>query len=562
MSRDSELTRRAFVTVAGGCVPAWGKMIEGKEVVVGSGAVASEPEDTVRAAAAILEAGGNAMDAAAAAALVCGLLQPELCGPGGYVLCGLVLEGKTGRIWSLDANSVSPAAARERMFEVLPLSSDRGGINAQEYHCAVRDDANVLGPLAVGVPGQMAGLGILWERWGRLKWPDIVAPSQRLVAAGIPYRITARSIAVQEKTLRRFEATSRLLMPDGRLPKPADRWRPDDLAKTLTRLAAAGWRDFYEGELGRKIADFVSGAGGALSRADMAEFHPRVAEPYLTTYRGARVYSAALANGGLTVLQILNMLECLAPASAGDVVYWHRLAEVLKLAWRDRLRYLGDPDGASVPVERLLSKDYAAGRVETLRQFPDQVDRMPAVAAGSSPGTTHISAADRDGNLVAVTVSHGGNFGSCLTVPGTGIILGHGMCRFDPRPGRPNSVGPRKRPLNNVCPTILRLPDRDVALGLRGGRRIVSSVAQVAARIVDHGLTALEAVEAPRMHVEEQEPLELMTTAGREPVEKLEAMGHRVRQVERVGGWTHIVERLRNKGKIRAGSNIWSAGIE
>lgn len=566
MPHRSRFNRRVFLAGCGAALPgvghsATGTMIEGREIVVASGAVAAEPQEAARAGAGILEAGGNAMDAAAAACLASGAIQPETADIGGYVLCAVVLEGATGRIWSLDSNSVAPAAARENMFHVLPLEGEKIGINANEYQCAVRDDANVYGPLAVGVPGVMAGIGALSERWGRLKWPAIVAPALRLLAEGFPYRTTARAISQQERVIRRFEPTRLHLMPEGKVPREGDHWRRPGYERTLERLASAGWRDFYEGEIGRKIADSLAGAGGILTRADLAKFHPRVAETYTTTYRGAKVHAASLPNGGLSCLQILNMLECFPPLPDGDALYWHRLAEILKLAWRDRLRYFGDPDFAEVSAGRFLSKDYAAGRVETLRQFPGHVDRLAGQRAGASSGTVHISAGDREGNLVGVTLSHGGVFGSCVTVPGTGIILGHGMCRFDPHPGRANSPGPRKRPLNNVAPLIVRLPDRDVALGLRGGRRIVSVSAQLAQRVVDFGAGALAAATAPRLHVEEQEPLEVLESAGEAIVSRLVAMGHAVKKVAGVGGHAHVVERLKEKNQIRAGSNIWAAGV-
>ena len=174
-----------------------------------------------------------------------------------------------------------------------------------------------------------------------------------------------------------------------------------------------------------------------------------------------------MPNGCLSALQILHMLECLPIVPDDQAQYWHQLAEVVKQAWRDRLRYVGDPDFVDVPVERLLSKDYAAGRVEALQQFPEKVDQQVYEASGPAVAETlHVSAADAEGNLVGITITQGGAFGSCLTVPGTGIILGHGMCRLDPRPGRANSVAAHKRPLNNVVPMILRLPQRDVAIGL------------------------------------------------------------------------------------------------
>ncbi len=542
-----------------------GGLREGREVTCRTGAVAAEPAGAARVGAEVLRAGGNAMDAAAAACLASCVLAPETADLGGYVLSAVVREA-SGRVWAVDANSVAPAAASESMFRTLPLSGLETGINANEYACRVQDDANVYGPLAVGVPGVMAGIGTLWERWGRLGWEQIVAPSQRLVEDGFPYGPTAGAIRMKEQVILRFEASARHLMPGGRLPEATDTWRRNDLEKTLARLAAAGWRDFYEGDLGRQIADCVSGMGGILTREDMSAFRPRVEEPYRSTYRDAELFAARLPNGGITVLQILNMLECFDPVSEDSPLYWHRFAEVLKIAWRERLRHLGDPDfgGApaerAVPVERFLDKKDAAGKTARLRREPEWVDHTPWPSAPQDGGTVQVSAVDAAGNLAAATFSHGGLFGSCVTVPGAGFTLGHGMCRFDPRPGRVNSAGPRKRPLNNIAPTILRMPDRWVATGLRGGRRILSVCAQMCQRFVDSGLSSLGAASAPRIHVETQEPVELQDSLDPRIHAALAAMGHQINPAAEIGASAHTAELLA-AGSVRAGGNVWAAGL-
>jgi gamma-glutamyltranspeptidase/glutathione hydrolase len=408
----------------------------------------------------------------------------------------------------------------------------------------------------------LGGIGILWERWGRLKWPEIITPALELLEAGMPYGATADAIRMKEPLLRRFEASARHLMPHYKLPAAADVWHRPDMEKTLRRLATAGWRDFYEGELGRRIADHVATLGGILTRADMARFTPRVTEPYTGLYRGAPVYSAVLPNGGLSSLEILHMLDSLDRVADTSPVYWHRFAEVLKLAWRDRLLYLGDPQSARVPVERLLSRDYAAGRAETLRQFPDHVDRLqPPLPLASPAGTLHVATGDAAGNLVAVTISHGGFFGSCVTVPGTGVTLGHGMCRFDPHPGLPNSVGPGKRPLNNVSPLVVRLPGRDVALGLRGGRRIVNASAQLAARVVDYGVPFAEAAAAPRLHAQAKEPIEVSPGVAPEIVDRLRALGHEVKTAADLVMGAHGAEFLKGPRQVRAGGNVAAVGV-
>ena len=520
-------------------------MIEGREVVSRRGAVAADPPEAARIGSRVLAAGGNAMDAIAAAGIAGCMLAPAAAGIGGYVGCAVVLsgDGQGQRVWSVDSNAVAPASAHDHMFEVISLGSpaerledtramQSNGTNEKEYACRVRDDANVVGPLAVAVPGVMGCIGTLWERWGRLEWRQIVEPSRELLENGL-----------------------QLAGPDGLRHRP-------EMAETLGHIAEAGWQDFYRGELARKIADGVQGAGGILTRDDMAAFEPRVTEPYGSSYRDSSVHCAILPNGGLTCLQILNMMECFDPPPVGSVEYWHLVAEVLKLAWRDRLRHLGDPDFVSVPVRRLLSKDYAAGRVESIRQFPRHVDMLiPPRAQEHEHGTFHFSSADAEGNLVSMTLSHGGGFGSKFVVRGTGIVLGHGMCRFDPRPGRPNSIAGGKRPLNNTCPVLVRLPDRDIAAGLPGGRRLVSVAAQIVQRMVDFGASAYEAAESPRLHVGAHEPLELMESVGSPILDGIGEIGHTVRKVRAVAGAAHCAEVLRGKALVRAGGNGWAAGV-
>ncbi len=538
-------------------------MTEGTEVTSATGAIAAQPAEAARIGARMMEIGGNAFDAAAASALASCLLQPQSTGITGYVLCAVVRDGKTGEILSVDSNSVAPAAAREDMYEILPASGDSRDLNSREYECSVKGDANVFGPLAVGVPGMGAGIGILWERWGRLKWEDIVAPTQALLADGIPFASAASAVKSLEHVVRKYPSTSAQLLVDGRLPEPEDIMRRPGLEATLERIASAGWRDIYDGELAGRIVDFVQKPGGILTREDMASFEPRVTPTVMTSYRGAAVHGPILPNGTLTTLQILNMLECFDPPDDTDVYYWHRLAEVLKLAWRDRLTYVTDPDFADVPVERLLSKEYAAGRTERIRQYPDWVDDLPAqFPMGYAHGTLHLSSADAEGNVVSATITQGMAFGACFVAGDTGLILSHGMCRFDPRPGRMNSVAPGKRPLNNTGTMLIETPDRWIATGLPGGRKIINVMARVAQQFIDAGASPLEAAEAARMHVEATEPLQLTSSAPAGIADALRDMGHQVEEVGGIAGATHSAELTKADRVVRAGGNHWAAGVD
>ncbi|MDA0334819.1 MAG: gamma-glutamyltransferase [bacterium] len=530
-------------------------MTEGQQVAGSAGVVVAESARVARAGGRILEQGGNAFDAAAAACLACSMVHPDKCGVGGYLLTGVAIDGASGRAWSIDANSRAPAAAHATMYRVGPLPADGPkGLNATEYDCSVRDDANVYGALAVGVPGQMAGIGTLHERWGRLAWPRIVQPSLDLLADGILIGPgLAQSISNLEDVIRRYPATSAHLLPDDVVPTEGAVWHRPHMERTLERLAQAGWRDFYDGEIAGAIVDSLSAAGGILTRQDMATFQPRISEPYAGRYREAEILGAILPNGPISVLQALNMLDCFDKVDVDDVIWWHRMTEVLKLVWRDRLTYLADPDYADVPIERLLNRDYARGLVEDLLRFPQSVDQRPFAAGGGVPETSHVSTADSDGNVVSATITQGGGFGSVFTVPGWGIILGHGMCRMDPRPGRANSVAGGKRPLNNVMTMVIRDGERDIALGMPGGRRIISVAPQLVSRLIDAGATCAEAALAPRMHVMGAEPVELDTAAPDELAAALEGMGHNVIRRPRAGGHAAGAEFIRGTGTVCGG---------
>jgi gamma-glutamyltranspeptidase/glutathione hydrolase len=358
----------------------------------------------------------------------------------------------------------------------------------------------------------------LWERWGRLKWPEIVEPARTLVERGLPYSRVQKDVDFKRAAIARFPSTARFLRSDGEL------WMRPELGATLDRLATAGWRDFYDGEIGRTIADFVVSQGGILTREDMAAFVPRVTKPLAATYRGAEILTAIAPNGGFSVLAALADLEQQTLPPDSDSRYWESIAQTLARMWTSRL-----------------------------------ADSPPS---GVSPhGTVHVAAADAQGNLVSATISQGGLFGSCLAIPGTGIIPAHGMCRFDPHPGLANSPGPRKRPLNNVCPLIIRMPDRDVAIGTRGGRRIVSVTVQMAQRIVDRNASVFEAATAPRIHTLTDSPLEISTNFDPAMRAALERDGYSIEVPEEVAGAAHGAEFVRSSREIRAGGNTWAAGI-
>src|SRR5581483_6417670 len=262
---------------------------EGTQVMSRVGAVATAPLAAARIGALILLGGGNAMDAAAAGCLACAVLEPESVDVGGYLCCAVVRDTKTGEVWSLDANARAPRKASSTMFKLRAATSEKPGINELAYHCSIENDANIYGPLSVAVPGFIAGVGTLWEKWGRLKWPKIVEGAQALLSDGFCFGPTAAAIARRADILRRFPPSWEHLAPQGALPRATDVWHRRGLEKTLDRLAVHGWQDFYRGELGRTIGSYLQSIGGVLDAEDMADYAPHTSPAYAISYRDAKV---------------------------------------------------------------------------------------------------------------------------------------------------------------------------------------------------------------------------------------------------------------------------------
>lgn len=537
-------------------------MIEGHDVVSTVGGCAAGPAEAARVGARILEQGGNAFDAAAAAAMACCILQPASTGIGGYCGCAVVKEGASGRVWSVDGNAQAPRAVSDEMYRPTRPAPDANGLNEREYNATVANDENIYGSRAIAMPGMAAAMGTIHERWGRLKWAEIVAPCRQLVEDGFPYAATAGQIRSMREQLRRFPETEKHLMPEGKEPSAEDIWHRPDMEWTLRRLAEAGWQDFYQGEIARRIADHIQATGGMITLDDLAGYEARVTEPLSIEYHGARVHTPILPNGGHSVLQHLKMWEQFESVEIDSWEFWHRFIEVSKLAWRDRLQFLADPDFADVPAERLLSADYCYGRTQGLRDFPHRVDRLdPARGTGYGHGTLHLSTADAEGNLVSFTITQGMAFGSLVTIPGTGLIIGHGMCRFNPWPGTANSVAPGKRVLNNTGTMLIEMPQRDVAIGLPGGRKIISAASTIAMRVIDCGATGFEAATGARCHVEAAEPVMLSDPVAPDVRGRLLELGHSIDYPVGVAGGCHAAE-FSTAGEVRAGGNTWAAAAE
>ena len=485
---------------------------------------------------AMLRAGGNAVDAAVAAAFTEGVVEPLHNGIAGYGGCMVVYLAGRRRVVAVDCNSTAPAAASEEMFTIEKWPPPAG------YRVPGR--ANVFGPLAVGVPGVVAGLCLALRRYGTMPLEEVVKPAISAARFGyVPGRRNRLGLVENAAVWRRdYPETARLLLKDGRPPRRGERVTNPELARTLEELAEGGPSIFYRGQLAERIASRVEELGGCLTAQDMRRYRARVVEPYSGSYRDCRLFTPPLGAGGLTTLQMLRLLEACDPGEMTAAERLHHLAEAMKTCWPERLERCGDPAFVDIDPEAELSDELAGRLMRRMKRGLRSPGPGRLVAPEPISCTSHISVADAAGSLVSLTQTHGGPFGSMVAVPGTGLLLGHGVARFDPRPGLPNSIAPGKQPLHNMAPFIALRDGRPfAAFGLPGGRTIPNNQVTLAVGLIDRGLDPRQTLEAARLHTEGAEPLEVERRAGKRVLEGLRKLGHRVEPVTGIGGPGHVV---------------------
>jgi gamma-glutamyltranspeptidase/glutathione hydrolase len=510
------------------------------------GMVVTSQADATRAGAAMLARGGNAVDAAVAAAFAVGVTQPFSTGigGGGFILLRLA----DGRILAVDCRETAPAAAHRDMY----LGPD------------VPPRASTLGGLAVATPGLVAGLVELLAQHGTLSLAEVMEPAIRLADEGFaigPYHARMLDRMRAYGLPQRFPETGRIQFPPGQPARAGWRLVQKDLARTLRRIAKEGPDAFYRGDVARRIAAAVKERGGILTEEDLASYRTRQRQPVWGAYRGYEIASfPPPSSGGVAVIEALNILEGfdLAALGAGSSAGLHRIAEALKLAFADRAAYLGDPDYTDVPVEQLIAKDYAAQLARRInpprwRRWPWNwmrgemaIDVIGPGLPQDDSGTTHLSVTDAEGNAVAITETINTPFGSGITVPGTGIVLNNEMDDFAVAPNQPNvyglidtsganAVAAGKRPLSSMTPSfVLRDGHLRMVTGSPGGPRIISTVLLTILNVVDYGMDVQAAVSAPRIHHQwVPDTLYVEPAISRDVVEALRRRGHHVEVSER-----------------------------
>ena len=482
----------------------------------------------------MLAEGGNAVDAAVAALLTLTVVEPMMVGIAGGGLSHLRLPD--GRHVVVDALSTAAAAMHAEMYR--PASDDP----ARAMEAA--DRRNLVGPSAVAVPGNLAGWCRMQASFGRLPFADVVEPAIRAAARGFnvtPYLTGA--IAEHRADLAEDAEMARLFLRDGAPLPPGTRLAMPDYAESLRLVQRDGAAALHGGALGAALAERLATGGadaGFVTLADLAAYRPVEREAIFGQYRGHTIAGPPPpASSGVHVTQMLNMLEGfdVAGMGFGAPALMHLMAEIIRVGFEDRRAASGDPDFVDVPVARYTSKAYAA---EARARLRETADASPAAAGAEGACTTHVTAADRDGTIVAATHTINGLFGARIMVPGTGIIPNNYMSNYDPRPGRAMSIVPGKRVPTSMAPMIVLREGRPVfALGLPGGVRIFPSAFQAIVNLIDHGMSVQEAVEAPRLWTDgptlELEP-------GYAPMaDAMAAKGHRVVPVKAAGGGMNAI---------------------
>ena len=475
----------------------------------------------------VLRRGGNAVDAAVTTAFCQGVLDPQMCGIGGSGMM-LVHSAATGESETIEFHARAGGQVRPEMWSRIFLREA-----ADRYNFVVEGGVNDAGYQSVGVPGTVAGLALALERHGSIPWEAALEPAIAFaeegfaVGGGLHASWSSELSPDQLPMARRIALTPAarsLYTNDGSLKAIGERLVQADYGRTLRILAREGPAAFYAGEIGERITADFHANGGFISREDLAGYRAEVTPPLESTYRGLRVIAPGPPAGGLPLLQMLNFLEGFDLGSAGwpSAEAARLRVEAMGWAFADRERHLADPKFASVPSGRLLEKAYA----EAARRRVAAGERFAGRPPLEAPSTTHVCVVDGAGNAVSLTHTLGSSSG--VVTDGLGFGYNNYLNCFDPRPGRVNSIAPGKTRITMMTPTIVFAADRIRAVvGAPGGTKIVTAVLQTILNVVDHGMSPVEAVSAPRVDFQ----ADIVEAEGRIPatvVEGLRSAGYEV----------------------------------
>lgn len=484
-----------------------------------NGVVSTGKYEATKIGVDIIKKGGNAIDAAVAVGFALGVCEPQSSGIGGGGFM-VIRFAKTGETKFIDFREIAPKNATPDMWK---LDKDGKVINNEK----------AVGGKAVGVPGEVKGMMYALEKYGTMSRKDVIQPSVELAENG--YEVSAvlsRDIKNKYDMIEMFPETSKIYLNEGFPYEVGETIKNPDLANTLRKIIKNGEKAVYEGEIAKAIVKSAQDAGGPLTMEDMQNYDIRVNDPLVGHYRGYEIVtSAPPSSGGAHVVQILNILENydMKNIKPGSAEYYHLFSEAIKMAFADRAKFCGDTEFIDVPIDGIISKDYAKELVKQLdsKKSKKYIAGNPWAWDGSKD-TTHYSIVDKEGNIVAVTKTVNNVFASGVVAEGTGIILNNEMNDFDTGHGKANSVEAGKKPLSSMSPTIVLKDGKPVmSLGAPGATRIITGVAQVISLVLDYEMDIQEAINFPRIH-DDYDKLVCETRIDPAVIAKLKAMGHNV----------------------------------
>ncbi|MEJ7578727.1 MAG: gamma-glutamyltransferase [Pyrinomonadaceae bacterium] len=509
------------------------------------GMVASTSRIASEVGVEVMRRGGNAVDAGVAVAFALAVTYPAAgnLGGGGFMMIRL----RDGRTTAIDYREMAPQAATRNIY----LDKDGNLIEGE--------GSSTIGYRASGVPGTVRGMELALAKYGsgKLTWSQLIEPARRLASEGfaLPYSL-ARSLRNNDKYLSRYEDARKIYLRNGNFYDEGELWRQPELANVFARLQQNGAREFYEGETARLIAADMKRNNGLMTLEDLRGYVAKERAPLRTTYRGHEVISMPPpSSGGAVLIEMLNILEAydLTKMNPSSSEKYHLVAEAMRRAFADRAEYMGDADFVSVPIEGLISKDYAARQRSTINA--ERASTSVEVKAGKPVGaeseeTTHFTVVDAQGNVVSNTYTLNNSYGSGVVAKGTGILMNNEMDDFAAKPGTPNlygliqgernAVAGRKRPLSAMTPTFVLRKDGTLwfAVGSPGGPTIINTVLQTIINVVDHNMDIQQAIDFPRIHHQwlpdeiVYEPLGMSADTER----ALQARGHKLTERPRYMG--------------------------
>ena len=448
------------------------------------GIVATSQVLASQAGAHMLERGGSAIDAAIAANAVLNVTEPMANGMGGD-LFAIYWDAKTGKLYGLNASGWAP-----KRLTIYHLKAKGATSMPQE------------GIDAVTVPGMMDGWAKLHGRWGKLPWHELFQPAIAYADDGFPVAEMIHGYwKGAESTLKSNAESRRVFLPNGMVPETGEVFRNPDVAHALRIIAKDGEAAYYKGEIAQAILKTSNEQGGTMTAADLAEYSAEWVEPISTKYRDWTVYELPPNGDGMAALEMLNIMERFKPAPDGphSTAEVHTRIEAMKLAYADVKAYDGDPRFGKIPVEELLSKEFAAKRAALIDPSKANCDVAPG-ALGKSD-TTYFSVVDREGNVLSIIQSNYESFGSGVTVLGMGFVLQDRGGLFSLDTQSPNALAGRKRPFHTIIPAFMQRGDEHIGFGIMGGMNQPLAHAQFVSNVVDYGMNIQAAMEEPRFTV-------------------------------------------------------------